>query len=84
MNPPENFAIPLFMQAIQPWSWLMVNKKVSWRPHPLDCFFSSLDYVKILEMSVPPILMAQMGSIISYFPSCTTKAGEADARGKDS
>ena len=62
----------------------MVNKKVSWRPHPLDCFFSSLDSVKILEMSVLPILVAQMGSIISYFPSCTTKAGEADARGKES
>ena len=50
----------------------------------MDCFFSSLDYVKILEMSVLPILVAQMGSIISYFPSCTTKAGEADARGKES
>ena len=62
----------------------MVNKKASWRPHPLDCFFSSLDCVKILEMSVPPILMAQMGSIISYSSSCTTKAGEADARGKES
>ena len=33
-------------------------------------------------MSVTPSLVAQMGSIISYFPSCTTKAGGGGCREK--
>lgn len=82
MNPPENLAIPLFTQAIQSWSWSIVNKKVSWRPHPLDCFLSSLEYVKILKMSVTPIPTAQTGSIVSDFPSCTTNAEGGGSRQK--
>lgn len=80
MNPPENLAIPSLTQVIQSWDWFIVNKKVKWRPHTLNCSSLLLNMSKCYKSQLFPFSWLRLTQQSITFPSCITNAGGVGCR----